>query len=323
LSKESSNIISIIIVNYKSWNKLRQCLEAINTINDIDFELETIVVDNASNDSQLSSFQKDFPNCTFIENSGNNGFANGCNLGAKNAKGNYLLFLNPDAFLNKEALVNMYEYYIQNNNVGIVSCLQKHNSGYEKSVRFFPRFQTLFGIFRSINKKSLHKNIQETETVLFPDWVSGAAVFISKDWLQKVGFWNEDFWMYYEDVDLSKKVTDAGGEVVLLKNCQIIHNHGGSSRLNIQTANITKGEVIKSKHVYLHTPFSGFKLFAMQFLVVFFTLLEKLVLGLLSIFLLFLPKARLYFLLMISVLNYYISALINQTWLSKRSMNYK
>lgn len=323
MSKESSNIISIIIVNYKSWNKLRQCLEAINNINDNDFQLETVIVDNASNDGQLNSFQKEFSNYTFIENSGNNGFANGCNLGAQNAKGNYLLFLNPDAILNKEALVNMYEYYSNNNNVGIVSCLQKHNSGYEKSVRFFPKFQTLFGILRSLNKKSLNHNIQETETVLFPDWVSGATVFISKEWLQKVNFWNEDFWMYYEDVDLSKKVTDAGGEIVLLKNCEIIHNHGGSSRLNIQTANITKGEVIKSKHVYLHTHFSGFKLFTMQFLVVFFTLFEKLVLGLVSIFLFFIPKVRLYFLLMISILNYYINALINQTWLSKRSMNYK
>ena len=82
------NSISIIIVNYKSWNKLRQCLEAINTINDIDFELETIVVDNASNDGQLDSYKTNFPNCIFIENTGNNGFANGCNLGAKKAKGN-------------------------------------------------------------------------------------------------------------------------------------------------------------------------------------------------------------------------------------------
>ena len=323
MSKESSNIISIIIVNYKSWNKLRQCLEAIKTINDVDFELETIIVDNASNDGQLNSFQKDFPNFRFIENSGNNGFANGCNLGVQNAKGNYLLFLNPDAILNKKALVNMFEYYTNNKNVGIVSCMQKHNSGYEKSVRFFPKFQTLFGFLRSLNKKSLNQNIQENETVLFPDWVSGAAVFISKEWLQKVNFWNEDFWMYYEDVDLSKKVTDSGGDIVLLKNCEIVHNHGGSSRLNIQTANITKGEVIKSKHIYLQTHFTGFKLFTMQFLVVFFTLLEKIILGLISIFLLFLPKARLYFLLMISILNYYISALINQTWLSKRSMNYK
>ena len=123
----SSNTISIIIVNYKSWKVLRNCLNSISQINIDGVEIETIVVDNASNDGKLTDFKNDFPNINFIENSGNNGFANGCNLGANNAKGNYLLFLNPDTVLNKVALSKMLNYYQQNKNCGIVSCLQKND----------------------------------------------------------------------------------------------------------------------------------------------------------------------------------------------------
>ena len=80
--------ISIVIVNYKSWNDLKDCLQSIITINSSKFTLETIVVDNQSNDGRLEEFKTLFPSILFIENSGNNGFANGCNLGASNAKGN-------------------------------------------------------------------------------------------------------------------------------------------------------------------------------------------------------------------------------------------
>ena len=92
----ASNTLSIIIVNYKSWKVLRDCLNSISEIIIDDTEIETIVVDNASNDGEITTFQNDFPLIIFLENTGNNGFSNACNLGAKTAKGKYLLFLNPD-----------------------------------------------------------------------------------------------------------------------------------------------------------------------------------------------------------------------------------
>ena len=70
----------------------------------------------------------------------------------------------------------------------------------------FPKFNTLFGVFRSINKHRLDQQIIAKENVISVDWVSGALVFISKNWLEKVNFWNEDYWMYFEDVDLSKTI---------------------------------------------------------------------------------------------------------------------
>lgn len=319
----ASNTLSIIIVNYKSWKVLRDCLNSISEIIIDDTEIETIVVDNASNDGEITKFKNDFPLIIFLENTGNNGFSNGCNLGAKTAKGKYLLFLNPDTILNKDALSEMLTYYQKHKNCGIVSCLLRNDNGYEKTKRFFPKFNTLFGVLRSINKDRLDQQIIAKENVISVDWVSGALVLISKNWLEKINFWNEDYWMYFEDVDLSKKVSDLGGEIALLTNCEIVHNHGGSSRINLKTAKITKSEVIKSKHVYLSNHFHGSQLFVLQLLVVLITLLEKIFLGILSLFVLFIPKARLYFLLMIEIINYYFSALFRLSWLSKRSMNYK
>ncbi len=95
-----SNIdLSIIIVNYKSWSVLTDCLDSFDQYTPkLDYEI--IVVDNDSQDGEIGPFSKKYPQVNFIKNTGNNGFSHGCNLGANNAYGKYLLFLNPDTVFN-------------------------------------------------------------------------------------------------------------------------------------------------------------------------------------------------------------------------------
>lgn len=319
--------ISIVIVNYKSWKHLRNCLLSLR-FQSKEFSFQTIVVDNASNDEQLSSFQTEFPEVDFILNSGNNGFANGCNLGAKHARGEYLLFLNPDTIANEEALLKMWQFAKMNPTVGIVSCEQKKSSGgYEKNKRIFLKFATLFGltraIYKSICKKQLAEKYAEQEQVLFPDWVSGSVVFMSKEWLEQVDGWNEDYWMYYEDMDLCKRVQYANGKIALLKDVEIIHDHGGASRLNIQTASITKTEVQISKHVYIHNHFKGLENLFGQLLLILSNTIVKLLLAIVGIVLFFVPKMRLNVYLFLKLMRHYGSSLLRMSWLSKRSMNLK
>ena len=315
--------ISIVIVNYKSWNHLFSCLESIQNIKLEYITIEVIVVDNCSNDSKLNVFRNDFPNFSFIENSGNNGFANGCNLGAKNSSGDYLFFLNPDTIISKESILEMYTFLNENKNVGIVSCNQINTSGlYEKNVRFFPDLSTLFGLFRALNKKKLNSKISLKNDVLYPDWVSGAVLLINRAWFDKISGWDEDFWMYYEDVNLSKKVSNLGGKVALLANTEIIHNHGGSSRINIKTASITKTEVLISKHVYIRHNYTGIKHFILQFLVVMNNLIGKIIATLIGVLFFFIPKLRLNVYLCFNIIEYYSSSVLNKTWLSHRSLNH-
>jgi GT2 family glycosyltransferase len=315
--------ISIVIVNYKSWNHIRNCLESLNFQSNA-FEFEIVVVDNQSNDGKLEGFRQEFPTVNFVENSGNNGFANGCNTGATHAKGAYLLFLNPDTIANEEAILEMWQFAKKNPTTGIVSCLQKKpKGGYEKSIRVFPNLLTLFGLTRALYKAfTKNKHLSENQ-VLYTDWVSGSVVFISKEWLEQIDGWNEDYWMYYEDMDLCKRVQISNGKIALLESVEIIHNHGGSSRINMKTASLTKTEVQISKHVYINTYFTGVEKILAFVILVFYNLISRILLGVFGILLFFIPKMRLNVYLLSKLIGYYFSSLTRFSWLSRNSMNAK
>ena len=323
MQNSTNNIdVSIIIVNYKSWEHLKNCLLSIIGLHDLTIGIETIVVDNQSKDGKLAQFTQEFPQVNFISNTGNNGFANGCNFGASKAKGNYFLFLNPDTIINSKVIESFFDFSKLNRNVGITSCLQKKVSGgYEKSNRSFLTLSSLFGFTRAIQKLLSSKVPELEKAVLYTDWVSGSLVFISKEWFQQINGWNEDYWMYYEDMDLSKKVHQSNGKVVLLENVEIVHNHGGASRLNIKTSALTKTEVLISKHVYIENHLKGFKKFLAHFLLIINNIITKIFLGAIGIILFFIPKMRLNVYLLIKMMKYYFVRFIKGNWLSSNSMN--
>lgn len=292
--------------------------------NQDDFSYEIVVVDNQSNDGKLEAFQKDFSSVKFVLNSGNNGFANGCNVGAAKSKGDYLLFLNPDTIANDDAIRNMWTFAKKNPNVGITSCLQKKiKGGYEKIHRNFLSFSTLFGFFRIIKKIFSTHHPDTNFECTYTDWVSGSVVFMSREWFNQIGGWNEDYWMYYEDMDLSKRVHNANGQVALLNNVEIIHNHGGSSRINIKTASLTKTEVLISKHVFISNHMKGLEKLLSFFVLIISNLFIKILLGFSGVIFFFVPKLRLNVYLSIKMIRYYFKALATQTWLSPNSMNNK
>lgn len=315
--------ISVVIVNYKSWNHLENCLNSLNFSSEA-FSFEVIVIDNQSQDGKLKDFQSQYNWVQFIENTGNNGFANGCNLGAKHAKGNYLMFLNPDTLANGEAVGIIWRYAKQNPTVGIVSCVQKRPNGkLEKSERQFPRIYTLFGLLRAIAKVFKTNKTYREGPALHTSWVSGSLVFISRQWFEQIQGWNEDYWMYYEDMDLSKRVHIANGKVVVLENAEIIHNHGGSSRINFKTASLTKNESQISKHVFIFNHFKGLERILSLLILVVYNVLIKFIFALLGVILFFIPKMRLNVYLWTKIIKYYLNCAMNRTWLSSNSMNYK
>src|SRR5688572_16935214 len=198
--------VSIIIVNYRSWKPLQNCLESILLTERTNIIFEVIIVDNFSNDGQFESFQNKFKDFTFIRNNSNSGFANGCNLGAKQANGNYLLFLNPDTIISSNTLSTLCTTYREHPEIGILSCLQvdrKNRFFHQKNI--FPSLLHLFGLSRFLYRKT-NTHFTSKEELFFPDWVSGALIFIGKNWFEKVNGWNEDYWLYFEDVEICKKI---------------------------------------------------------------------------------------------------------------------
>lgn len=319
--------ISIIIVNYRGWKALEECLKSIDIIvSKTSFEL--IVVDNFSNDGQFLVFKQKYPKFIFIENSGNNGFSNGCNFGASIAKGNYLLFLNPDTKLTVHALETLLQTATAHPKIGILSCLQiNENNVFYKQNNLFPVLGRFFGISRAISRKlnnntNFKRKFDTQEDLFYPDWVTGAVIFISRKWFDKINGWNEDYWLYFEDIDICKKIISAGGKVAVTRKATIFHQHGGASRLNIKTKAITKTEVIISKHTYINNQFSsGIQLY-LHSLLILGVLVEKISFSILSLFLFFIPKLQVHRLMLKNLLTYYFNAIRKATWVSPRSMNY-
>ena len=287
--------ISVIIVNYKSWKHLEQCLLSINKIVDKDIKFEVIIIDNYSNDGQLDKFSEQFPSFTFVLNSGNNGFSNGCNTGAKAAKGEFLLFLNPDTIISKKSLKILFNTAKKYPEYELISCNKTNSKGVlEKVNKPLPSFITLFGftrsIYRLINEKLLDKSSCNEHNIVFPNWLSGSLILMSKEWFYKLEGWNEDYWMYYEDVDISKRTIDLLGRIALTTDTSVIHNHGGASRINVKTTALTKSEVIISRHIYIRNHFGGGIKFLSQLLLAMVVIIEKFVLAVLGLFLFFEPK---------------------------------
>lgn len=143
--------ISIIIVNYNSWVVLSDCIESILNLNTA-LNTEIIVVDNKSTNDLFLQYQQKYTTVKWISNSGNNGFANGCNLGATNANGDYIFFLNPDTKLKAGVLEHFTAIY-NTENIGILSCLQTNNNGsFHKYNLLFPNSVRIFGVLRSLER---------------------------------------------------------------------------------------------------------------------------------------------------------------------------
>lgn len=321
--------LSVVIVNYRGWKRLRLCLESLRCLNAASFTWEVNIVDNQSGDGQLPLFKKDFPEFLFIENAGNFGFSNGCNVGAKQSTGEYLLFLNPDTVVSLAAIQRLLNLLEERPELTILSCSQFTDAGKDdKPYGFFLSPKTLTSLSRSVyrlfHKGFDRETIGSGAEIIFPDWVSGSVILINRNTFYGMDGWSEDFWMYYEDADLCKRVWKSGGRVALVKNVKIIHNHGGASRINSDVKSLTKSEVLISKHIFIHKHFSGFTRVVLQsYFVINNLLFEHLILGILGILLFFNASLRAYSKLYVRIVEYYFNAAKNQTWLSPRAVYYK
>lgn len=324
----SAHLISAVIVNYRSWDKLEACLDSLLNAQLTASKLEVIVVDNCSNDQQFKKFCGQYPTINFILNQGNFGFANGCNTGAKAAQGDYLFFVNPDTQVPNNTLEQLKSAIQELPSYSIVATQKLgSNNKYERVERFFPRWYTLTGLGKALHRRLIANQLKIDfaleKSIVYPEWVSGSVIFIRRHDFEKLGGWNEQFWMYSEDVDLCKRASNLGGKIALLQNVEIIHNHGGSSRINPVTAALTKSEVYISRHVYLSVHHRGNWLYIIQTLLAAKSLLKTAVIALFSLLALNHPKAKVSRILFHNLLGYYANAAWHKTWLSPRSRQHK
>jgi len=313
--------LSVIIVSYKGWERLYKCLDSLSNFTGDLFTYEVIIVDNSS-DVTIKEIEGRYPLFSFIQNPVNGGFGNGCNLGAQNAGGNFFLFLNPDTVVTEEAIGLLLKSSQQNPDLYITSCRQVNERGKEsKATGQFPGIWNLTGFQRSLSQIFRRTRTEISDEVLFPDWVSGSVIMIRREIYQKVKGFDEDFWMYYEDVDLCRRIHEARGKIAFFNQITVEHNHGGSSRISIQVASITKTEVHISKHLYISKSKSGMEKYLIQIFLIINNLISSTIQALFGVIFFFIPGLPVKTLIFIRLIAYYAGAAYYMTWVSPNSVN--
>ncbi len=257
--------ISIIIPNYQSEHYLSSCINSLlKHVDDVLYEI--IIINNDSKKINVDLVNK---NIRIVENNHNDGFAKACNRGALLAQGKILFFLNPDTNFEKGNIQNLISAF-SDSSVGAVSPqlltidneIQPWSSGYEITL-----FEIILNKLGFVSSKKLWKK----NTNAVPLWISGAALAISKNLFEKINGFDENFFMYFEDVDLCKRITSQGLRILILPSVQILHL-GGQSFSN---SNQQKKDYYTSQDYYFKKHFSLFPVLALKVFRNIFLFLKK------------------------------------------------
>lgn len=201
---------------------------------------EVIVVDNNSSDNSIHYLLPKFPAVKFIANTENLGFAKACNEGLKASSGHYILFLNPDTIVPEDCFQKCISFFKQQTQGGALGVKMLDGSGrfLKESKRAFPSPLTslykLFGLAklfpRSKTFSTYHLGHLAENKNHEVDVLAGAFMMVKKEILEKIGSFDETFFMYGEDIDLSYRIQKAGYKNYYFADCSIIHFKGESTR---------------------------------------------------------------------------------------------
>lgn len=235
--KDSDLSVSVVIVNYNAGEMLLESVARAHQHAE-----QVIVVDNASTDNSIAELRAEFRKTLIIRNAKNLGFATACNLGAKAAAGNYLLFLNPDCILESATISKLVEALRSAGEVGMVGGLLTNPDGSEQGggrravptpwrsfVKAFGlnllgrRYPKLFADF-ALHKQPLPDQPIEVEAI------SGACMLVRRDVLEDVGLLDEGYFMHCEDLDWCMRFRRKGWKILFVPDARMIHYKGYCSK---------------------------------------------------------------------------------------------
>lgn len=231
--------VSVCIVNWNTCDLLYNCLDSIKKITQ-DLNYEIIVVDNNSADGSVQMVSANFLEYRLITSKKNLGFAKGSNLAAKEALGKYILYLNPDTELVTNALFGMYAFLEEHVEYGAVGCklLNSDSSIQYTCASTFPSpknelssllfLDRLFPKSKFFSARELnHWNHEDSRRV---DCLSGACIMLPKVLVEHLGGFDENFFMYGEDLDLCYRLRKEGQQLYYLATETIFHYEGAGSK---------------------------------------------------------------------------------------------
>lgn len=251
--------LSIIIVTWNSQKFIGDCLESIFLQTGVSFGI--FVVDNNSSDETCDTVKRGFPQVNLICNQQNLGYAKANNQALKLAKGEFTLFLNPDTKLCSDVLRKMLDFMRQNSDVAALGPkLLNPDSTIQPSCREFPKYSTLIWEFIGLSRlfpksrifgawKMGYFNHQEIREV---DQPMGSALLVRREVLDGLGFLDENFPVFFNDVDLCYRIKKANKKIIFYPEAEIFHYKGKSVEM-------VKPEMIILSHLAFYRFFKKYK----------------------------------------------------------------
>ena len=232
-------ILSIVVVNFETPDYTLQCLRSIQA-NPPSCPHEIILIDNGSEDGTLELVRAQVPGVICIETGQNWGFAKANNLGIRNAQGKFVLLLNSDTKILDDSLDRLLRYIEKLPEVGAVGPRQLDGEGkLQLSWGHFPTlvsetFRKLLHHRLSFNDLRIRDYLEEkySESTRV-DWISGSCLLARREVLLQAGLLDEHFFMYFEDIDLCRRIRDTGHEIHYHAEPTLIHYGGISAKKNL------------------------------------------------------------------------------------------
>lgn len=215
------DLVSIITINFNQPQATIELLQSLKQHNSFNFEL--ILVDNASDENHEATFKNIFPNLTYIRANINLGFAGGNNLGIKIAKGDYIFLLNNDTEIPNDCLPTLVDELKKDENIGLLSPLILYY--HDKSMVQYAGYTPLnYLTARNSQIGQYEKNIGQFDNKTYETgFCHGAAVICRRKDLEKAGLMDENYFLYYEELDWCEKFKKAGKTINFTGKTYIYH----------------------------------------------------------------------------------------------------
>lgn len=228
--------LSIAIVSYNTKEVLLDCLGSVHA-HTTAIIFEVIVVDNDSQDGTVAALKAAYPAMGIVANPDNRGFARAVNQALAVSRGRHVLLLNSDTIVRDQALATMVAYLDEHSDVGAVSCKQWTGDGHLNQTCFpFPSirdhlfYSALFHrIAPGMQAAAAATHAIDCRSSQDVDWANGACLMVRRSLLEQLGGLDEAFFMYFEDVDLCRRLRREGYRVRHIAEAEIVHLIGRSS----------------------------------------------------------------------------------------------
>jgi len=227
-SAESVPELSVILVNYNDRTHLKECLSSLtDTVKDIPFEV--IIIDNQSSDGTPEWIRENAPRVRLIVNTENVGFARANNQGIRESRGDYILFLNTDTILEPQAIAILLEKLKSDRKIGAVGpalfCGERtFQVSFGQKVSFFGEiFQKM--VLNPFYRIRLERGVKKRQV----GWLSAACLLTRKDILEEVELFDENFFLYFEDIDLCMRIGKKSYVLEYLPQARVYHLGGAST----------------------------------------------------------------------------------------------